>query len=89
MDKPFGIPYGALVSAEIGNLLFAGRCISADDQTIGSIRVMPCCMAMGQAAGLAASMAISENVLPKEVNVSVLREALRKQGAILESRKNI
>ncbi len=34
-------------------------------------------------------MAISENVLPKEVNVSVLREALRKQGAILESRKNI
>ena len=83
VDKPFGIPYGALVSAEIGNLLFAGRCISADDQAIGSIRVMPCCMAMGQAAGLAASMAIGENVLPKEVNVPTLREALRKQGAIL------
>ena len=83
VDKPFGIPYGALVSAEIGNLLFAGRCISADDQAIGSIRVMPCCMAMGQAAGLAASMALSENLLPKDVDVPALQKALRAQGAIL------
>ncbi|MBE6712343.1 MAG: FAD-dependent oxidoreductase [Ruminococcaceae bacterium] len=83
LDRPFGIPYGCLVSAELSNLMFAGRCISVDDHVVGSIRVMPCCMAMGQAAGLAAAMAVTEKLSPAEIDVEKLREALRAQGAIL------
>lgn len=83
VDKPFGIPFGCLVSSEINNLMFAGRCISVDDQVIGSVRVMPCCMAMGQAAGLASVLAINEGTKLSEVNVKVLREKLRMQNAIL------
>ena len=83
LQKPFGVPYGCLVSAEIENLMFAGRCISVDDHVVGSTRVMACCMAMGQAAGLASSMAVAEELKPAEVDVRVLREKLLAQKAIL------
>ena len=83
LEKPFGIPYGCLVSAEISNLMFAGRCISVDDHVVGSTRVMVCCMAMGQAAGLAAVMAINEGQTPAEIDVQVLRQKLLAQNAIL------
>ena len=63
--------------------MFAGRCISVDDHVVGSTRVMPCCMAMGQAAGLAAAMAVTEKLLPAEVDVAKLRSKLQAQGAIL------
>ena len=87
LDRPFGVPYGCLVSAERPNLMFAGRCISVDDHVVGSVRVMPCCMAMGQAAGLAAAMAVTEKVLPGQVDVAGLRSALKAQGAILHMEK--
>lgn len=83
LDKPFGIPYGCLVSAELSNLMFAGRCISVDDHVVGSTRVMVSCMAMGQAAGLAAAMAVSEGKTPADVDVQALRQKLLAQNAIL------
>ena len=83
VKEPFGIPYGCLVSAEIDNLMFAGRCASMDAAALASVRVMPQCMSMGQAAGLAASMALSENKLPREVDVQALRKLLLKQDAVL------
>lgn len=83
LKRPFGIPYGCLVSAEISNLMFAGRCISVDDHVIGSTRVMACCMAMGQAAGLASAMALKEKNTPAAVNVHLLRQKLLQQKAIL------
>ena len=85
LQRPFGIPYGCLVSAEVENLMFAGRCISVDDHVVGSTRVMVCCMAMGQAVGLAAAMALDGGLAPAQVDVAKLREALRGQGAILEA----
>jgi len=83
VKEPFGIPYGCLVSAEIDNMMFAGRCASMDAAALASVRVMPQCMSMGQAAGLAASMALSENKLPREVDVQALRKLLLKQDAVL------
>ena len=83
VDRPFGIPYGALVSREMENLLFAGRCISVDEYVIGSVRVMPCCMAMGQAAGLGASMALDCGCAVGEIEISALRAELLRQNAIL------
>ncbi len=84
LEKPFGIPYGCLVSAEISNLLFAGRCISVDDHVVGSTRVMTSCMAMGQAAGVAAAMALDAKQTVAEVDVQKLREELLRQNAILK-----
>ena len=83
VDRPFGVPYGALVSRDVSNLLFAGRCISVDAYVIGSVRVMSCCMAMGQAAGLGASMALDGHKTPAEVDIVALRVELQKQNAIL------
>ena len=83
VDRPFGVPYGALVSRDVSNLLFAGRCISVDAYVIGSVRVMSCCMAMGQAAGLGASMALDGQKEPAAVDVAALRAELQKQNAIL------
>ena len=84
VKEPFGIPYGCLVSSEIDNLMFAGRCVSVDAATLASIRVMPQCMSMGQAAGQAAAMALTSHVLPAAVDVTELRMELYKQKAVLD-----
>jgi hypothetical protein len=51
----YEIPFRSLVVKGFGNLLAAGRCISASHAAQGSIRVMGCCMATGDAAGRAAA----------------------------------
>lgn len=56
------IPYGALVPDEFDNVLAAGRCISVDECLMDTIRMMTTCMATGQAAGLAASIALTSGV---------------------------
>ncbi len=83
VDKPFGIPYGSLVSAEIDNLMFAGRCASVDESVVGSTRVMPCCMAMGQAAGIGAALALERSITPADVPTDDVRAILLEQNAIL------
>lgn len=83
VKEPFGIPYGCLVSAEIGNLLFAGRCVSTDAAALASVRVMPQCMSMGEAAGLAAAMALDAGISPAAMDVEQLRAGLVARGAIL------
>lgn len=84
VEQPFGIPYGCLVSSEISNLMFAGRCVSVDAATLASVRVMPQCMCMGQAAGQAAAMAVAEHIAPKAVDVAELRAELYSQNAVLD-----
>ena len=65
-------------------MLVAGRCMSATHQALGALRVMGPCMAMGQAAGTAAALAVKEGVLVRRVNSDTLRRVLREQGAVLE-----
>ena len=83
VKEPFGIPYGTLVSAEIDNLMFAGRCASFDKETLAAVRVMPQCMNMGEAAGVGSSMAIEDGTTPADVDTDMLRAALRGNGAVL------
>ena len=56
------IPYGALIPDEFDNVLACGRCISVDDAAMDTIRMMTTCMAMGQAAGTAASIAVDDRL---------------------------
>lgn len=79
-----GIPYRTLVPRDGQNVLVAGRCFSSTHDAHASVRSMAQCMAMGQAAGVAAVEALSLGDAPRSVNPANLREALRKQGAILE-----
>ena len=79
----FDIPYRCLVPNRITNLLVSGRCISADHQANGAIRVMPACFATGQAAGTAAAMAVKGGIAPAAVDVAALRSALSADGAVV------
>ncbi|MCD7101101.1 FAD-dependent oxidoreductase [Pseudoclavibacter sp. 13-3] len=56
---PFGIPLGALVSRDIGNLMYAGRNISATHVALGALRVQGTTSVMGQAVGTAAAQSVS------------------------------
>jgi hypothetical protein len=79
----YDIPYRSLLPTTVDNLLVAGRCISTTHEAMGAIRVMATCMAMGEAAGRAAKMAVRENISPTEINVQKLREELVAKGAYL------
>jgi len=79
----YEIPYRCLVPLEIENLLVAGRCVSSTQAGHGAIRIMPCCAAMGQAAGAAAALSITQNVTPRNLDVNLLLKVLREQGALV------
>ena len=82
-DDCYDIPYRCLVPAGVGRLLVAGRCASMTHEAMGSTRVMSTCMAMGEAAGKAARIALLNGVSPAEVDVAKVRAALRAEGAYL------
>ena len=79
-----GIPYGCLVSRNIEGLLTSGRCISVDPYPFGLTRAMATCLAIGEAAGTAAAIAIKNKVPLAKVDVDELRTVLRENGAIVE-----
>ncbi|MBQ9376769.1 MAG: FAD-dependent oxidoreductase [Schwartzia sp.] len=58
----YEVPYRALVTNEISNLLVAGRCASGSFAAQASFRIQPTCMSMGEAAGIAAAWGISHGV---------------------------
>jgi len=77
------IPYGALVPKGFENLLVAGRCLSSDRLANSAVRVKAFCMAMGQAAGMAAELAIKSGVQVKDIDIIKLKENLKASGAIV------
>jgi len=77
------IPYGALIPKGAKRILCAGRCISGDTDANSAVRVQAPCMAMGQVAGCAASIAAKNNVNVKEVPFPLLCNSLEKIGAIV------
>ena len=79
----YEIPYGCIVAKGIDNLLIGGRPISVDHALHSSMRVMPPACSIGQAAGVAAAMAIAERKLPGELNGCDVRQALVRFGADL------
>jgi hypothetical protein len=81
--RAVGIPYRALVVRDAQNVLVAGRCFSATHGAHASVRSMAQCMAMGQAAGTAAALAVASGLTPREVPFALLRDRLLSAGAIL------
>ena len=79
----YDIPYRAIVARDIDNLLMAGRCISATHEALGSARISPTSMAVGQAAGIAAAQAVNSASMPRDLRVGPLRDEIYAQGGML------
>ncbi|WP_334319690.1 FAD-dependent oxidoreductase [Termitidicoccus mucosus] len=72
----YGIPYGCLLPEGLENMAAAGRCISASHEAAGSFRVMPTCMAIGEAAGVAVALAHRQGIMLSEVDPRNIRDRL-------------
>jgi glycine/D-amino acid oxidase-like deaminating enzyme len=81
--ETYDIPYRCLLPQAVEGLIIAGRCLSADHDAHASVRSMGQCMAMGQAAAVAARLAVQNQVIPTDISISDLQTHLRKIGAVL------
>jgi len=79
------IPLGALLPAALDGLLAPGRHVACDPSSHGFMREIPQCWVTGQAAGVAAAVAISQGVEPRAVDVARVQSRLRAQGVYLRS----
>ncbi len=79
----YDIPYECLLPKEYDNLLVAGRCSSMNHEAMAATRVMSTCMALGEAAGRAARIAMRHDVSPADVDIKELQEELVSTGAYL------
>ncbi len=80
----YTIPYRSLIPKGAKNLLVAGRCISATHEAQASIRIMPIVCTLGEAAGTAAAIAVREGKAVTDIDISLLRETLKNNGAVIE-----
>ncbi len=79
----YEIPYRCLIPKGMKNLLVAGRCISSTHEAQASFRIMPFCCEIGQAAGIAVSVAKKSCVEPANINTDELRKILRVHDFVL------
>lgn len=79
--EPYDIPYRALLPQKIENLIVAGRCHSATRGAHASTRVTVTAMAMGEAAGTAAALALVSKTEVSSLSGIKVREALAANGA--------
>ncbi|MFA6293135.1 MAG: FAD-dependent oxidoreductase [Victivallales bacterium] len=82
LKKSYGIPYRSITTDSIRNLLVTGRPISADHAAHSSLRRMAPGFALGEAAGIAAVLALPRGDVTS-LSVSDLRHELIKHGAVL------
>ncbi len=83
LERPASVPYRSLVPIGIDNLAVAGRSISADMTAFASIRVQGTCMALGEAAGVAASLACDSGCRMADVDTDALRTVLAERGGVI------
>ncbi len=81
--RPYDIPYRCIIPRKIDNLLTAGRCISGTHRAQASYRVMSICMAIGQAAGIAAALSSQKKVYPRGLDVKLIQKQLSDCGVVL------
>ena len=79
--KAYTIPLRSLIARDVDGLMMAGKCISATHEAIAGTRVIPICIAQGQAAGTTAALAVKGRTTVREVEVAALQDLLVAQGA--------
>ena len=79
----YAIPFRCLIPQDITGVLAVGRCLSATHDAHASVRSMGQCMAMGQAAGVAATIALEQSIAPHNVSTTTLQRAIIRMGGII------
>ena len=77
------VPFRALIPKNSRDLMVAGRSVSSDRLANSGLRVQAPCMAMGQAAGAAATLAVQKGTTPLEVPLNEIHALLREHNAII------
>lgn len=87
----YTVPYRALYSKNIENLLFAGRDMSVTHVALGTVRVESTLATLGQAAGTAAALCIRHKTSPRgvyEKHIAELQQTLLKNDQYIPESKN-
>jgi ribulose 1,5-bisphosphate synthetase/thiazole synthase len=80
----FHVPYRSLVPRGVGGLIVAGRSIGGDRVSHAAVRSMMCCAVSGQGAGAAAAVSLRTDRDFADLDVRIVREELRRQGARID-----
>ncbi len=82
-SENYYIPLSCLVARDVDNLLTAGKSLSADRYAFAAVRVMPPCVAMGEAVGVTAAIASAKGIPAAEVPFTEVQSVLLQNGAYL------
>lgn len=78
----YTVPLGVILPRKVDNLLLPVP-VSGSHIGFSTLRMEPCWMALGQAAGITASLAIDCGVTVRDVNIAMLQDLLIQQKATL------
>jgi hypothetical protein len=74
--KGYTIPFGCIIPEKIDGLILSGRNISGTHMAHSNFRVMPICVAIGEAGGMTAALAVKHGCKPRDVNVEEIQKKL-------------
>jgi len=83
-NNAYEVPYRILLPKGLENILVTGRCVSSTHEANASLRVGPSVMALGQAVGTAAALAVREKTSPRSLRIDLLQETLKSQGQVFK-----
>ncbi len=81
-SAPYTVPYGVMMPKKVENLLTPVP-VSGTHIGFSTLRMEPCWMALGEAAGTAAAISVRDSVTPRKVEIRKLQENLLDHGAVL------
>ncbi|MFA6948599.1 MAG: FAD-dependent oxidoreductase, partial [Eubacteriales bacterium] len=79
----YTIPYRAMLPASADNIIVAGRPLSSSHEAHASFRIMPITSCIGEAAGIAASLAVDSDCPAQEIDIKKLQDTLTDRGALV------
>lgn len=88
-SAPVEIPYRAILPAEVENLLCPGRHLSTDEVAIDWLNLIPQCIGTGQAAGVAAAVAVTDGTTVHDVNIERVQDILVDQDVPLPRHEGV
>ena len=78
------VPFRTLIPRPIRNLIMAGRSLSVERFVLGPLREQAICMGMGEAAGIASSLALQGNRIYRDVDTEALRSEIVSRGGVVD-----
>lgn len=75
-NEDYSIPFGCLLPKKIDGLLLSGRNISGSHLAHSNFRIMSVCLALGEAAGTAAALAVERGVECRELSAKDIQPFL-------------